>query len=205
MLKFDANGGTGGPSDMSKIITDTSETASGSWTFTIPTTAPVKSGGWTFLGWSETADGNVQYLADAKITIEYGKTVTLYAVYVLGGSLVYDPTGGTDAPERQIFEFRGEETKELTISSETPSRDWYVFQGWATSADGNVEYHAGDKIEISRDAPDVTLYAIWTVSEELIPYAESFPALLNALIVLAVVAAILGLTIPVILRIRRGD
>lgn len=66
----------------------------------------------------------------------------------------YNANGGSGAP--------GNQTKwwgtNLTLSSTKPTRTYYAFKGWATSASGGVSYAPG--ATYSTNAP-LTLYAVW--------------------------------------------
>ncbi|MBQ8005514.1 MAG: InlB B-repeat-containing protein, partial [Clostridia bacterium] len=69
-------------------------------------------------------------------------------------TITYNANGGTGAPSSQ--------TKShdiaITLNSATPIREGYTFQGWATSANGNVVYTPGDNYTANSS---ITLYAVW--------------------------------------------
>lgn len=69
-------------------------------------------------------------------------------------SVTYNANGGSGAPASQT-KYYG---KALTLSSSTPTRSGYTFQGWATSASGSVAYKAG--ASYTGNAA-LSLYAIW--------------------------------------------
>ena len=69
----------------------------------------------------------------------------------------YNANGGTGAPAAQT-KWYGEA---LTLSSAKPTRPNYVFQGWATSANGAVERQPGGRYGADSD---VTLYAVWKLA-----------------------------------------
>lgn len=66
----------------------------------------------------------------------------------------YDANGGTGAPAAQTRTAQ----KALTLSGSQPTRSGYTFEGWATSADGPVQYYPGEQYTENRD---VILYAVW--------------------------------------------
>lgn len=66
----------------------------------------------------------------------------------------YNANGGSGAPGNQT-KWYGET---LTLSGSTPSRNGYIFKGWATSSGGSVAYSAGAKYTANSGA---TLYAVW--------------------------------------------
>ncbi len=67
----------------------------------------------------------------------------------------FNANGGSGAPNSASLAFNGR----LTISSEVPTRDGYIFMGWSTTKDGEVEYRAGNFYTF---ASSVSLYAVWT-------------------------------------------
>lgn len=88
---------------------------------------------------------------------DLGKTRTVYRykdeepeIY----TIKYNANGGSDAPSSQT-KTHGESIK---VSSQKPTRSGYEFDGWATSANGNVEYDPSENY--TKDG-DITLYAVW--------------------------------------------
>ena len=78
-LYFDANGGTGAPTTLSDYIY--AAAASGSKTFTIPSTVPTKDYH-NFLGWNTNKNASTAtYSPGQSISVAYGSDVTLYAVW----------------------------------------------------------------------------------------------------------------------------
>lgn len=67
----------------------------------------------------------------------------------------FNANGGTGAPGSQT-RWYGEV---ITLSSTKPTRTGYIFQGWAKSASGAVEYQPGSKYGLDANT---TLYAIWS-------------------------------------------
>jgi uncharacterized repeat protein (TIGR02543 family) len=151
-LKYNANGGSGAPS------TQSATTDKQSHTFTIASSEPSRTG-YRFLGWSTSSSASsASYSPGGSITLYYAETntVTLYAVWKKRTYTVsYSANGGSGAP--------GSQTKTygvtLTLSSTTPTRSGYTFQGWATSASGGVAYSPGGTYT---DNASITLYAVWS-------------------------------------------
>lgn len=74
-VKYNANGGSGAPSQQSYTGTSTSN-----HTFTISSNIPVKSG-FVFKGWATTNGGLVQYQPGSTVSVSYNGTTTLYAIF----------------------------------------------------------------------------------------------------------------------------
>lgn len=110
---------------------------------------PTPPEGYTFGGWQE---GN---------TIAAGSTgnKTFTAIWnMIGYPVTFDANGGTGAPDDQV-KTHG---TALTLSATEPTRNGFVFMGWAESADATaVAYAPG--AQYTRDEP-VTLYAVWGYS-----------------------------------------
>lgn len=71
-------------------------------------------------------------------------------------TITYDANGGTNAPKKQAF-LDGEKP---TITSAVPTRNEYIFQGWAKKASSkSVDYPSGS--EYGANVSD-TLYAVWS-------------------------------------------
>lgn len=69
----------------------------------------------------------------------------------------YNANGGTGAPgsQKKIY------GSNLILSSARPTRDGYVFMGWATSSAGEVSYMPGSTYGTD---VDITLYAVWQIA-----------------------------------------
>jgi len=149
-LKYSANGGSGAPS------TQTYGSSAASHTFIISSSEPTRTG-YRFRGWANGSDGGVAWLPGEHIELTaFAPSHTLYAVWQKRTYTVsYSANGGSGAP--------GSQTKTygvtLTLSSTTPTRSGYTFQGWATSASGGVAYSPGGSYT---DNAAVTLYAVWS-------------------------------------------
>lgn len=78
-LGYDANGGSGAPTQQADSIQATA--ASGSKTFVIPSTAPIRDG-FEFLGWSASQNATTATLSPGdSVSVSYGSSMTLYAVW----------------------------------------------------------------------------------------------------------------------------
>ena len=152
-ITYDANGGT--INNQSQI----SETYNYGTTIYTTGKVPFKEN-WKFLGWYDNPSGG------NKITQFVLKTnTTLYAhweheqIKISFKSNTTDSVGNMPKDSENLH--KGEEFY-LGI----PTRNKYKFKGWATSANGNVEYQGGKKYTFYESK---VLYAIWQVSEVTVP------------------------------------
>ncbi|MED9979059.1 MAG: InlB B-repeat-containing protein [Bacilli bacterium] len=144
-VKYDANGGTGAPSNQTKKQGES---------LTISTAKPTKTG-YTFTSWNTKKDGTgtkydigASYTVDAELTLyaQYKENTVTYAVK-------YDANGGENAPKEQT-KTKG---KELVLSTTVPTKEGYKFVNWNTKKDGTgTSYNAGAKYTTEAS---VTLYA----------------------------------------------
>ena len=96
---------------------------------------------------------------------------TPYEVFVNGVerktvTITYIDNGGVGGPGQQVANYYVEGAKDNTaVSDITPTRDGYVFQGWAktnTATANDVVYKHGDAAkQILKETTDTTLYAVW--------------------------------------------
>lgn len=121
-----------------------------------------KKDGYTFKGWDTNSAANqVVYTAGSAFTI-YANTV-LYAVWEKDSVdyiLRYDANGGKNAPEDQKIA-NADGSAAFSVSDVEPTRDGYVFAGWAETETGEVIYMAGDSLWLTSGAPEKTIYAVW--------------------------------------------
>lgn len=145
-ISYNANGGTGAPSQQTK------------WhgtNITLSSTKPTRTG-YTFKGWATSASGSVAYAAGA--TYSTNAAVTLYAVWqIITYKVTYNANGGSGAPSQQTKTYG----TALTLSKTKPTRTNYNFKGWATSAKGSVAYAAGASYTANAA---ITLYAVWELA-----------------------------------------
>ena len=122
---------------------------------------PIRTG-YMFCGWSTSSTGAVQYRTNDQITLT--GNLMLYAKWIKNDCTVtFYANGGIGAMPAAT----GAVGTEFVIPSCGFSYDGYFCAGWATSADGEIVYHPGDKITLT---DDLTLYAKWlavTIEEGL--------------------------------------
>lgn len=149
-ITYNANGGSGAPSEQTRWYGETL------W---LSSTRP-KRDGYTFLGWATSPSGGVAYQPGAAFTGDYG--MTLYAVWQINTwTVTYNANGGINAPASQIKTYG----QTLKLSTTKPTKVDYNFKGWATSktnADkGIVAYAAGANYTSNAN---ITLYAVWELA-----------------------------------------
>lgn len=164
-ITYDANGGEGAPFSEHVISGETIE---------LSDIAPMRDGHY-FKGWATSSSASeAEYQPGAEYIAE--GDVTLYAVWginlklpldiefppILGGmtTITYDANGGEGAPEPQSIPRGTLLACEYTLSDKIPTREGYVFLGWATSPTAvQAEYQPGGYEK--PDGIEVTLYAVW--------------------------------------------
>ena len=161
-VKYDANGGTGAPSNQTKKQGES---------LTISTAKPTKTG-YTFTSWNTKKDGTgTKYDIGASYTVD--ADLTLYAQYkenTVTYTVKYDANGGENAPKEQT-KTKG---KELVLSTTVPTKEGYKFVNWNTKKDGTgTSYNAGSKYTTEAS---VTLYAQYEkeLNEEKTKYTITF-------------------------------
>lgn len=145
-ITYNANGGSGAPSQQTK------------WhgtNITLSSTKPTRTG-YTFKGWATSASGSVAYSSGASYTAN--ASVTLYAVWqVITYTVTYNANGGSGAPSNQTKTYG----VTLKLSSTKPTRTNYNFKGWAKTSSGAVAYASGANYTANSA---ITLYAVWELA-----------------------------------------
>lgn len=145
-VSFNANGGTGAPSDVSAA-------AGGQWT--CPSTIPTKSNS-NFAGWAESQSATAQevaYYPGASYAAPSANLI-LYAVWVAEvGVIVYNPMGGAMQETVKIVDV-GSAYGELPI----PTLSGWTFTGWFTAETGGSQVTSDT---VMQSAGNVVIYARW--------------------------------------------
>ena len=150
-VSYNANGGSGAPSNQTKQH---------DITLTLSSVKPTRSG-YEFAGWGTSAtDTGVKYSAGGQYT--GNANITLYAIWsnVAKLTLAYNANGGTGAPSRQTHLIN----TVSKISGVVPTRNNYVFLGWSTSSTATKPTYIinGQYTNNSfTNGATVTLYAVW--------------------------------------------
>lgn len=130
-LSYNANGGSGAPSNSSAYIYN----ATTGKAFTISSTKPTRTG-YTFLGWSTSASAtSATYSSGGSITLS--ANVTLYAVWSINTySLTINPNGGTwnGVSSNIVIKLNYQQT--YTIKD--PVWTGHTFSGWTLSGSGSL-------------------------------------------------------------------
>lgn len=143
------------------------------WTYTIPGKGPERAN-YTFLGWAETADGEVKYEAgeDSTLTLtDEAPTLELYAIWKANTyTITFDPNGGAFADQDEDGKIEAAYGSKLPAPPEVSRKD-YACSSWNTQADGKGQTVGSDDIVTG----DMTLYAQWTstvVPEYTVTYTD---------------------------------
>lgn len=162
-VTYDPNGGKGS-------VTDSKQYAQYSYADIQPGNGLTPPKNQVFLGWNTEPNGTgTTYAPNDKIQIT--ENVTLYALYGLkpaGATLTYHSNFTTKDQNEVSVPVVLSNNAEVIIAAyeavKLPSRQGYTFVGWSTTREGNVEYHAGDKVIIDNKDENAQnhLYAQWT-------------------------------------------
>ena len=163
-LAYNANGGSGAPSNQTGSNTGTSPY----YTFTVASAPNISKAGHTFLGWSTSSSAtSATYVGGNSFTVTSSGTTTLYAVWkIITYTVSYNANGGSGAPSAQTKDYGAT----LTLSSTSPTRTGYLFQGWATSSTGAVAYQPSGSYTANAS---VTLYAIWKAANSTLSSVDN--------------------------------
>ena len=135
-VKFNANGGTVSPASAS--------VHNGSSIGSIPT--PVRSG-YAFDGWYTAASGGTQVTSSTKVS----SNMTVYAHWVTGIKITFDPAGGAVSPTYAEIKKGG------SIGSlPAPTKENYFFNGWYTAKSGGTQVTSSTTFSAK-----TTIYAQW--------------------------------------------
>lgn len=144
-ISFNANGGSGAPSSITKKHFTNA---------TLPTATPSRTG-YTFKGWGTSS--STSYAAyQPGSTFYTNANTTLYAIWSAKTyTISYNANGGSGGP--------GSQTKthgiKMLISRVEPTRSGYTFLGWSTSSSAtSASYQPGEWYYANANR---TFYAVW--------------------------------------------
>ena len=164
---YNANGGSPTPqaSSTSFVVSSYPKTV----TKSITSVTPSKQY-YSFLGWSYSQNATAASYASGgqwSFTITEGSSTsiarTFYAVYKHATAVVsYNANGGSGAPTAQTVN----QNEWFNLRSGVPTRQYYDFVGWATSATATTaQYQPSGQARI---VSNMTLYAVWKKSADVI-------------------------------------
>ena len=121
--------------------------------------------GYTFIGWAETANGNVVYTDCANYVMGVEPTVTLYAIWKANEyTISMNPQNDSAVTTQKV-------TYDESYTLSVPTRVGYTFDGWFTEVGGNgtrLTDADGNSIANWTVADNVTVYAKWLGTEGLV-------------------------------------
>ena len=150
-VSYNANGGSGAPSNQTKQH---------DITLTLSSVKPTRDG-YEFAGWGTSAtDTGIKYSAGGQYT--GNANITPYAIWsnVAKLTINYNANGGSGAPSSQTHLIN----TTSKISGVKPTRDKYVFLGWSTSSTATKATYIVDGQYTNNSFTNgaaVTLYAVW--------------------------------------------
>ena len=149
-LKYDINGGTGGPT-ASTERSDSSETSMSYVAMTVSSIKDMKRDGYVFKGWSKSLSDTTNLIQPgASVTVPAGEATTLYAIWAQDTVTVTLMDGDALYVKRVIG--RGEVPSLPTIPNKADS----TFVGWYTDKGLTEKWDSSSKV-----TKDMTLYAGW--------------------------------------------
>lgn len=127
--------------------------------------------GYSFIGWSTTANGSVEYYAGDNLYVGLSD-IELFAVWEINTYTItyYDTNAETGSVPSITSAEYGES---ITINANTGilTREGYTLSGWGTSSNGEVLYALGESITMG--SSDLSLYPIWSINSYTITYFSS--------------------------------
>lgn len=134
--------------------------------------------GYTFIGWAETANGNVVYTDCANYTMGVEPKVTLYAVWKANEyTISMNPQNDSSVTTQKV-------TYDESYTLSVPTRVGYTFDGWFTEVGGNgtrLTEADGNGIANWTVADNITVYAKWLGTEGLVYTANGSEYLVSGI------------------------
>lgn len=155
---------------------------------TLRSNVPTRTG-YTFVKWTTNKDGTgTAYQPGSQYSYNRdsdGGTVTLYAVWTPWKYTVrYDKNVPASSSSQTVSNMPADQTKteevNLTLSSNKPVRNGYIFNGWQAQINGKaVDYQPGATLSYDVDDKDgstIILKAQWTAWKHTVHYDKNVPA-----------------------------
>ena len=125
--------------------------------------------GYTFIGWSTTANGSVTHSEGQSVA--FPADTTIYAVWNANNYGITYFANGANSGAVPVDSTNYNIGQAITIRSNTGSLDrtGYTFAGWNTAANGSgLTYNSGNTVAMG--ASSVSLFALWTPNTYTITY-----------------------------------
>ena len=156
-LFFNGNGATSGDMQSQKIHTAENVNLN---------TNGFTKAGYTFTGWSTSANGTKVYNDGALYTMGKNSSYVLYAVWQANtNTLRFNANGGSGTMSDRYIQT--DETKALFANEF--ARNGYDFVGWSTEPNGTKVYNDKASYTMGTDS-EYTLYALWSIKTFSITY-----------------------------------
>ena len=123
--------------------------------------------GYHLKGWATNAEGEPEYADQATYTMGTESEYTLYAVWEANNNTLHFDGNGATGGSMEDMLIATDASANLTANAF--ERTGYTFEGWATSADGEVEYADGAQYTMGTES-EYTLYAVWKIITYTITY-----------------------------------
>ena len=149
IISFNANGGSGAPSNQTKTF----NTA-----LTLTTAKPTRTG-YTFGTWNTASNGSgTSYASGGTVAASMNTATTLYAQWTANTyTISFNANGGVGAPSSIIKTYG----QSVTLPTDKPTRIGHTFLGWALSSSAETaQWIAGANFSEAITA-NTTLYAVW--------------------------------------------
>ena len=161
-VTYDANGGTGAPSDANNYNVGASVVTEA--------VGSMQNTGMRFIGWNTAANGSGSSYVAGQAFVMPASDVTLYAQWVDASfDIAYNANGGTGAPSGSAVP----NGQSYTISTTEPTRTGYLFSGWVLQ-DGSPAgtFKTGGSTSFVPNG-DELLVAQWTPVDYALAYSAN--------------------------------
>jgi uncharacterized repeat protein (TIGR02543 family) len=158
-VSFNANGGSGSPSDVTGLTAGNNTTLSA--------TTPVQTG-YVFNGWNTAVDGSGQTYAGGQNFVVPAANTVLYAQWVANTyEIIYNANGGSGAPTPA----NGSTNSTVTLTSGSVTRAGYTHLGWSTNSGATTAtYYGPSNLSFVVPAGNTILYAVWALADITVTY-----------------------------------
>lgn len=154
-LILDGNGSTGGTMSSIKVTTN--------GVIIVPDSQYTRAG-YTFIGWSTTPDGEVEYASTDSYVMGTDSKYTLYAVWQAKENTVkFDGNGATNGALEDVI---AKTHATIILPNNTFERSGYTFSMWS---DGVRCYNEGSEYIVGTNS-EITIYAVWEANKNTLKF-----------------------------------